>query len=320
MKSTFGATRSPRKSSAGDEVRPMLNQIEESEDLARRLEATGNYKILRRLNPQQPTATPAGSGGKIGIIVDFETTGLDANKDEIIEVAMVKFGYSNSDQVTGVTGIFQAFNQPAASIPAEIVALTGITDAMVTGHKIDATALESFVADANIVIAHNAAFDRKFAEGSWPLFQHKHWACSATGIEWQKYGFGGVKLSYLLTQSGFFHDAHRALDDCHATLEILARELPGTSTTALAVLLDRARRKTFRIWTENAPFELKDTLKRRRYRWNDGTDGRPRSWHIDVEEDKLDAELHFLKQEIYQRDIDIDCREITALDRFSNRV
>jgi DNA polymerase-3 subunit epsilon len=60
-------------------------------------------------------------------------------------------------------------------------------------------------------------------------------------------------------------------------------------------------------------------LKRRRYRWNDGTDGRPRSWHVDVEQDKLDAELHFLRQEIYQRDVDIDCREITALDRFSNR-
>jgi DNA polymerase-3 subunit epsilon len=61
-------------------------------------------------------------------------------------------------------------------------------------------------------------------------------------------------------------------------------------------------------------------LKRRRYRWNDGTDGRPRSWHIDVEEDKLDAELNFPRQEIYQRDVNLDCREITALDRFSNRV
>jgi DNA polymerase III subunit epsilon len=301
------------------EVQPMVSRIDEPEDLARRLEATGNYKILRRLRPQQPIATSAGCGGKVGIIVDLETTGLDANKDEIIEVAMVKFDYSNSDQVTRVTGIFQAFNQPALPIPAEIVALTSITDAMVTGHQIDAAVLESFVADANIVIAHNAAFDRKFAERSWPLFEHKSWACSATGIEWQKYGFGGVKLPYLLTQSGFFHDAHRALDDCHATLEILSRELPGTSTTALAVLLDRARHKTFRIFAKHAPFELKDELKRRRYRWNDGTDGRPRSWHVDVEEDKLDAELQFLQREIYQRDIDIDCREITALDRFSIR-
>jgi DNA polymerase-3 subunit epsilon len=297
----------------------MQNQNEEAEILAHRLEATGNYKVLRRLVPPDPAATPAGYGGRFGIIIDLETTGLDTSKHEILEVAMVKFRYSNGGQITGVTDIFQAFNQPLAHIPAEIIELTGITDGMVAGHKIDSAALERFVANANVVIAHNAAFDRRFAEKSWSLFEHKHWACSATGIEWQKYGFGGIKLSYLLTQSGFFHEAHRALDDCYATLEILARELPATSTTALAVLLDRARRKSFRIWAENAPFQLKDALKRRLYRWNDGSDGRPRGWHIDVDECNRDAELDFLRKEIYGRDVVIDCREVTALDRFSSR-
>jgi len=297
----------------------MPNQNEDTECVVRRLEATGDYKVLRRLVPRQLMSSPAGSDDKIAIIVDFETTGLDPAKDEIIEVAMLKFRYSNCGEVSGVTGIFQALNQPSAPIWAEIVGLTGITDEMVAGQKIENAALERFVTDANIIIAHNSAFDRRFAERSWDVFQHKHWACSATGIEWQRHGFGGAKLTYLLTESGFFHDAHRALDDCHATLEILSRRLPATSTTALASLLDRARRKTFRIWAENAPFEFKDALKRRRYRWNDGSDGRPRSWHIDVEEVALDAELNFLRKEIYQRCIGIDYREITALDRFSNR-
>jgi hypothetical protein len=39
-----------------------------------------------------------------------------------------------------------------------------------------------------------------------------------------------------------------------------------------------------------------------------------------VQEAELDAELNYLRQEIYQSDIDIHCREITALDRYSNRV
>jgi DNA polymerase-3 subunit epsilon len=88
----------------------------------------------------------------------------------------------------------------------------------------------------------------------------------------------------------------------------------------LAALLDRARRKAFCVWAEDAPFALKDVLKRRRYRWNDGADGRPKSWHIDVEEAELDAELSFLRNEIYLCDVEINCREITALDRFSTRV
>jgi DNA polymerase-3 subunit epsilon len=216
-----------------------------AEDLVRRLEATGDYKVLRRLVPRQPTSTPAGTGDKIGIIVDFETTGLDVAQDEIIEVAMLKFGYSSSGEVTDVTGTFQALNQPSAPIPKEVVELTGITDEMVFGHRIDAATVAAFVADANLTIAHHADFDRKFAERSWHVFQHKPWACSATGVDWQRYGFSGAKLTYLLTEAGFFHDAHRALDDCHATLNILARRLPATSTTALAALLDRARRKRF---------------------------------------------------------------------------
>lgn len=297
----------------------MDHQNDDTEELARRLEATGNYRILRRLLPRQPVATDVPCDSRVAVIVDFETTGLDANKDEIIEVAMVKFRYSSRDEVIGVIDTFQAFNQPSMPIPMNVIELTNITNEMVAGCKIDDEAIENFVADANVLVAHNAAFDRKFAEKSWPLFEHMNWACSASGIDWQRYGFGGVKLVYLLTQSGLFHDAHRALDDCHATLEVLAQHLPAASGTALGVLLDHARRKTFRIWAENAPFELKGTLKGRHYRWNDGSDGRPRSWHIDVEEDKLDAEMTFLRKEVYQRDVDLNCREITALDRFSSR-
>jgi DNA polymerase-3 subunit epsilon len=43
--------------------------------------------------------------------------------------------------------------------------------------------------------------------------------------------------------AGFFHQAHRAVD-CHALLEILALELPTTSTPALAALLEQARKET----------------------------------------------------------------------------
>lgn len=297
----------------------MPSQTDETEDLARRLEATGDYKILRRLAPLAPTPTPAGYDGKFGVIIDFETTGTDPTKDEIIEVAAVTFRYSDRDEITGVVGTFQAFNEPSAPIPAEITELTGITDAMVAGHKIDGAALERFVSDANIVIAHNANFDRKFAERSWTFFAQKYWGCSMLEIDWKKHGFGGTKLGYLLADAGFFHGAHRAIGDCQAALELLARRLPGTSTTGFALLVDRARRQTFRIWAENAPYSLKDILKRRRYHWNDGSDGRPRAWYIDVDEDKRDAELDYLKKEIYQRDVDILCRELTARERFSSR-
>ncbi len=292
---------------------------DDAESLARQLEATGNYKILRRLVPRTPTPTPAGYAGKIGIVLDFETTGLNPTKDEIVEAACVKFRFSATDEITGISDVFHSYNEPSVPIPTLITELTGITNDMVAGHRLDVAALEAFVADADIIIAHNAGFDRKFAERLSRIFEHKHWACTQTEIDWRKHGFGGAKLGYLLADIGYFHNAHRATDDCHALVEILAYPLPAMARSAFAELLDGARRTTVRVWAQGSPFDLKDTLKARGYRWNDGSDGRPKSWFIDVDEEKRDAELNYLRKEIYQRDVDIEYRVMTALDRFSNR-
>lgn len=191
---------------------------------------------------------------------------------------------------------------------------------MVAGHRIDDEAVAAFVADANIVIAHNAGFDRKFAERLWPVFIDKAWACSITEIDWKAHGLSGSRLSYLLADAGLFHDAHRAVDDCHALIEVLDRPLGQNGQAGFTALLTQARRNTVRIWAERSPFELKDILKKRGYRWSDGTDGSPRAWFVDIDEDTHAAELDFLRQEIYQRDVDLRCRKLTALDRFSARI
>jgi hypothetical protein len=63
----------------------------------------------------------------------------------------------------------------------------------------------------------------------------------------------------------------------------------------------------------------KDALKRSGYRWSDGSDGRPRSWYIDVDEVSLDAEIASLRAKIYPRDLDPRFQTLTAFDRFSVR-
>jgi DNA polymerase III subunit epsilon len=295
--------------------------IEDAGNLAAMAEAlarSGEYRVLRRLVPRAITP-PTGPTCKTGIILDVETTGLDHEKDEIIELGMVKFDYLPDGRIAGLRDIFTSFNEPSCPIPPEVTAMTGITAEIVAGHRIDEAAVASFVADAVIVIAHNAGFDRKFAKRYWPDFEGKAWGCSATEIEWRKHGFEGSRLGYLLNGAGYFHQAHRAVDDCHALLEILSVALPLAGAPALAVLLERARKRTIRVWAEQSPFDLKDALKRRSYRWSDGSDGRPRSWYIDVEEAQLDCEIAFLRSEIYLRHMEPRLQTLTALTRFSVR-
>ncbi len=84
-------------------------------------------------------------------------------------------------------------------------------------------------------------------------------------------------------------------------------------------LLEKARRPSWRIWAENAPFDLKDVLKARGYRWNGDDNPNPRAWYIDVDEGSQAEEIAFLRKEIYLRDVEPLVREITAFNRFSVR-
>jgi DNA polymerase-3 subunit epsilon len=80
------------------------------------------------------------------------------------------------------------------------------------------------------------------------------------------------------------------------------------------------RQSRLRIWAEDSPFEFKDVLKSRRYRWSDGRDGTIRAWYIDVDEEQQDSELSFLKTSIYMREVELRTQAITAIDRHSARV
>lgn len=283
------------------------------------LEASQNYRVLRRLQPRKPVTGIPEQDTRLGLFVDVETTGLDPLKDEIIELAMVPFRYSLDGIIVDVGEPFDQLREPSAPIPAAITALTGITDAMVAGQRIDPEEVTQFALSGAVVIAHNAAFDRKFLERFCPSFSFKPWACSMSEIDWAAEGFEGTKLAYLAVDCGFFYDRHRAANDCLAAVEVLARALPKSGINALAHLLARARLPTWRIWAEGSPFEFKDQLKSRGYRWNGEENGRPRAWYIDVADEQREAELAFLKKEIYQRDVDLKPSRITAYERFSER-
>jgi DNA polymerase-3 subunit epsilon len=189
----------------------------------------------------------------------------------------------------------------------------------VAGHAIDQSEIEAFIKDAVLIVAHNAAFDRRFAERLSPQFAHKAWACSQSQVDWAAEGIEGTRLPYLVAHFGHFYDKHRAVNDCLAAIELLASPLSISKTTALSLLLENARKPTWRIWAENSPYDLKDQLKARGYKWNpDGTPF-PKAWFIDVPDENKDAELAYLRNEIYQRDVDPLVRRIDAFNRFSDR-
>ena len=88
---------------------------------------------------------------------------------------------------------------------------------------------------AAVVISHDASIDRQLCEVGWPIFAEKNWACSCRQVLWREEGHEGLELGYLLIDYGDFHNGHRAIDDCHALLTLLAASLKGKGRLALSM-------------------------------------------------------------------------------------
>lgn len=92
------------------------------------------------------------------VIIDVETTGIDSDKDELIEISAVK--------VKGEEIIkeFDSFIKPMVPIPAVVTELTGITDSMVEQSPSIKDVLTGFLEfiGNDVLVCHNAPFALSF--------------------------------------------------------------------------------------------------------------------------------------------------------------
>lgn len=292
------------------------------EALARQLDDTGEFKVLRRFVPRAAYGAVEGDEEqRTALFVDVETTGKQWASDKIIEFAGVPFTFGmKSGQITGVGAPFTSLEDPGCAVPPEITRLTHITDAMVAGQRIADAGVKQLVDSAQLIIAHNAKFDRPFLEARFPLFADKHWACSINDVPWESHGLGSVKLGWLLMEhSGLYFRAHRAEDDCLAAIHVLATPFADDGSLPMRHLLDTSRRRTVMVRAVSAPFDTKELLKARSYQWDNGTPDRAKSWQKEITEEALDAELAWLREAIYRGKGAPEVKKLTARTRYSAR-
>ena len=286
---------------------------------AQALEAHPDYRVLRRLQPR--LLWPAAQGQDLVrvVVLDTETTGLDHAKDKIIELALLRVDVDRATGLpVGAVQVFDELEDPGMPIPKEAMAITGITDAEVAGKRLDEARIAALMRDVDVVIAHNAGFDRPFCEARLPLFRNHAWACSFADLDWKVQGRSSSKLEALAQALGLFYEAHRAEMDCHALLAVLAAPLPkAPETTAMARLLAGAQTPFFRLQATGAPFDAKDLLKARAYRWN----AELRVWHTRLgDEAALEAECVWLKAKVYgQRSASVMVEKVDALSKYAAR-
>jgi DNA polymerase-3 subunit epsilon len=203
-------------------------------------------------------------------LVDVETTGLDPTCDRVIELATLTV---RCDPATGTLyrgGCLEDgdwLQDPGTPIPAEVTAITGLTDDDVRGQKIPPHALDP-VRDADVVVSHNAAFDWRFVSKQWPSVHGKIWGCSYRQLDWLGYGYPVAKLGVLCRYHGFWFRAHRAGADCIALARLLSLRPEAKGPTYARELLDTISTPSYLISARWASFEMREGLRRLRYRWH----------------------------------------------------
>src|SRR3984893_14143180 len=127
------------------------------EQMAWSLAESGDYRLTRRLEPKTEYHPPNNNPKLVAAVVDVETTGTNPDRDKIIELGICLFEYDRQNgRIYRVLGSWEWLEDPGLPIPAEITKITGVTDEMVAGHRIDERAVHDLLGRVVLVIAHNA--------------------------------------------------------------------------------------------------------------------------------------------------------------------
>lgn len=254
--------------------------------------APERFRLLEKIPYAAEDAFPIQLSESVGdeiklALLDVETTGFTAGTHEIIEIGLVQIAFSPSTRkITAILEITSQFEQPVkAPISELITGITGITNEMVAGERIDDAHIARILNSSLVVIAHNAVFDRGFIDLRFPVLSERLWACSIKDIDWLALGSESNKLEYLLLKNGYFYDGHRAATDCLAMV-VLFESVP----TALPELLQSSSKNSVKIVAKGVSYGDRETVKLRGYRW----DADNKYWWIIMGEDKAIEEKLFL--------------------------
>lgn len=230
-------------------------------------------------------------------VLDFETTDLTPQAGAVIEGAVVRVEILPDGRLGEKLEEYASFNDPGIAIPEEITQITGITDEMARGHKLDWERFNSILARADLLVSHNASFDRAWLEHHGK-FKGPRWACSLKMIDWsQAHRMPCRTLKHLAWEHDLFPNAHRALDDVNTLVFLLGQACKSNpSRTYVQEMIENSAIKRMVVFATASPFESKDVLKENQFRWSP----EKRVWWKIVPESEIPALARFMEEKVYK--------------------
>ncbi|MCO4889057.1 DNA polymerase III subunit epsilon [Cupriavidus sp. WGtm5] len=176
-------------------------------------------------------------------IVSTETTGFTP-ADEPVSIGLLLVEVSpRAGGLVREVAEYYGSQEPTVPISAAATDTHGLTVDMLRGRCFDLGAIRAIVDDAEVLVAHGAAFNARMLEKVLPGIQHKRWRCSVRQVRWSQYFHAANhKLDTLCEQLHIFRPRPQvALDDCLALSKLLFRPIGAPQqATPMAFLLAEA--------------------------------------------------------------------------------
>jgi DNA polymerase-3 subunit epsilon len=212
-----------------------------------------------------PAGRPLPSVPERLLILDTETTALCPAEGQVIELGAVLFHVPSRAVLGQVSFLLPATSNPAEAINGIPAAVSQLPQPWQAG----LVCFEAMLATADVLLAHNAAFDRQwFGHGALPLLA-KPWICSMEDIRWpqERHLRATPSVRDLALAYGVpVWAAHRALTDCIYLAQVFER-CPELEMLLQAALEPR------QLYRACVSYAERQRAREAGFRWNDPVPG-----------------------------------------------
>jgi DNA polymerase III subunit epsilon len=219
-------------------------------------------------------------------ILDLETTGLDPEKDEVIEIGAILYSVKHQTVLRQYSTVIPVKENPQESINKISVEASqslleydgelGRSDIFVP--------VFGMVQKSEYLIAHNANFDKH-----WQLVSHfdKPWFCTYEDFIWPHNHKPSNLITTALNHGIGVTKAHRALSDCQLIAELFDRteDLQGLFERAIA----RSNEPRYLVIAQ-VDYDSRQLAKDFNFYWEFYKDTPKKVWQKELRESDLNIE------------------------------
>jgi CRISPR-associated protein Cas2 len=208
-------------------LRPSPSRLTKSRQINKQEPETHGFSNAAKIRSAKRFSKAANRYPEKYVVIDVETTGLNPDKDQIIEIGALKVDHNEK------IGSYDALIRIDGEIPQNIETLTGITTSMVNenGRNLNDVITEFIMFLQNLpVVAHNVDFDIRFLSNACvkcgiPLLTNRCIDTLALSRRLIK-GLPDYKLGTIAAYFGIdTGNTHRSLGDCEMTWRLYEKLL-----------------------------------------------------------------------------------------------